>query len=570
MGKHKHSIFNQLFLGLSILLLLGNGILGALAYKRSESALFRQIQSNVENIAQCAAANVSGDILKEIEVGEEDTENYATIIDELALFRDNTELEYIYTLRKTEDGRFLFVVDSDPEEPASIGDECEYTEALDKAFSEQKTMADDEAFSDEWGMHVSAYSPIFHEGAVVGAVGVDFSANWVEEQMVALRNLVIVICVITYGVSVVILLLLVSKFKRSMGKLNKKVEELAGGSGDLTKEIDIYSKDEFGTIASNLNAFIGQIRTLVKEVSQSTKEILETGEEVNSTVTDNVKVMSGMNAEIEDITADMEKSSDSSKVLSQNLAESASQMASFAKNVEEMCGIVQQVNENAREASVTARTDRENALELIGQLQDKVKKTSSDAQKIQQVKQIAEDIGGIAEQTRMLSLNAQIEAARAGAMGAGFSVVAEEVGRLSGDIDRAVAEINQINQEVLSALEAWTGVSEEMILFISGDVVKIYDAFAELGEEFGNTTDTIRGQMVEIGEQSTEITRSISEINTDVQEITSTVIRTAESANNLAQSTGKISESLEALNATTQKNVQNSGKLSEQVSGYNF
>ena len=68
MKVRKIGMFTQLFLWLAILLLLGNGLLGIFIYNRSESALFTQIQSNAKNIAQCAAANVSGNILKRIDI----------------------------------------------------------------------------------------------------------------------------------------------------------------------------------------------------------------------------------------------------------------------------------------------------------------------------------------------------------------------------------------------------------------------------------------------------------------------------------------------------------------------
>ena len=118
MKTHKMGIFKQLFLYLAVLLLLGNVILGFLAYHRSEKALFQQIQSNAKNIAQCAAMNVSGDVLQGIKMGDEQTEEYETIIQELVLFRDNADIEYIYTLRNVGDDQFEFIVDSDPEEPA--------------------------------------------------------------------------------------------------------------------------------------------------------------------------------------------------------------------------------------------------------------------------------------------------------------------------------------------------------------------------------------------------------------------------------------------------------------------
>lgn len=570
MKVRKIGIFNQLFLWLAILLLLGNGVLGIFVYHRSEDALFAQIQSNAKNIAQCAAANVSGDILKEIEIGEEETIEYVMVLEELAFFRDNAELEYIYTLRQVGEKKFEFVVDSDLEDPASIGDECEFTEALGLTFSDKLTMADEEAFTDEWGTHVSAYSPVFDENTVVGAVGVDISANWIAKQMEELRNLVLIICVIAYIGSLIILQVIMVGFKRSMAKLNDKVKELASGSGDLTKEIDISTGDELEVIAGNMNEFIRQIRSLVKNVAQSTETILSTGEELNTTVNDNTRIMSSMNVEIKDISENMEESSASSQMLSQNLSESAEHISAFAQNVNEIRKMVQQANENAQEASIIAKENRSNSLRSINVLQEKMRKTSQDAQKIEQIKQIAEEIGKIANQTKMLSLNAQIEAARAGSMGAGFAVVATKVGTLSSQIDKAVSQINEINSEVLSAVGALTVASEEMIRFVSEDVVKDYDAFANLGEEYGTTTDTIFVQMTEIGDQSTQISQNISDINAEVQSITSVVAATAESANELAYSTNKIAESLENLKSTSQQNALHSENLNGQVSKYTF
>ena len=570
MKTRKMGMFTQLFLWLAILLLLGNSLLGVFAYNRSKTALFRQIQSNAKNIAQCAARNVSGDLLRTLEEGDEGTEAYNIILEELALFRDNAEIEYIYTLRQIGEEQFIFVVDSDPEEPADIGEECESTDGLSTAFTESVTAADEETFTDEWGSHLSAYSPIFDGETVVGAVGVDISANWIDEQMQDLRNLVLIICIGTYVVSLVILGLLMTRFKKGMGKLNDKVKELASGSGDLTRKIDIDTGDELEVIAGNMNAFLGQVRKLVKEVAQSTEEILTTGQEMDATVSENTRIMSLMNSEIADISNNMEQSAAASKELSENLSESAGQIATFARNVEEISNRVQLANESAQTSSAVAKENRKSAMESIEAMQERMRKTSRDVQKIEQVRKIAEEIGAIASQTRMLSLNAQIEAARAGDMGAGFAVVATEVGNLSNDIDASVTEINTINGQVLAAVGTLTEVLEEMIRFVTEDVARDYDAFAALGEEYGATTDSIRRQMQEIGDQSAQISREIADINRNVQQITATVTETAESANDIASSTGQIGESLERLSSTSQMNSRHSGKLNEQVTKYIF
>ncbi len=570
MKVRKIGIFNQLFILLAILLLVGYALLGVIAYNRAENVLFEQIQGNAKNIAHCASVNVDGEILNQIQIGDEGSENYAMVIDELALFRDGTDLEYIYTLRNVGDEEFIFLVDADPEEPAAIGDICEITDALAQAQNEGVTTADDEPFVDEWGTHISAYSPVFVGEEVVGVVGVDISATWISEQMTALRNLIILISLGGYVVILILTSLLISRFKKSMSKLNDKVMDLASGSGDLTREIDITSGDELEVIAGHMNSFIRQIRSLVQDVARSTGEILNNGEELNMIVSANVNVMNEMNSEIMGISTDMEESAASSKVLSESLAESANDIATFVNNVNAIRDMVQQANENAQRSCAKVRANRESTMESIRVLQERVEKTSEDAQQIEQVKQIAEEIGNIASQTSMLSLNAQIEAARAGAMGSGFAVVATEVGKLSEEIDRAVMEINDINEQVISAVQALKEVSEEMIEFVTGDVVKDYDAFATLGEEYGNTTDTIREQMIEIGGQSEQISQNISEINVKVQDITTTVTDAAESANDLANSTTRISTSLENLNTSSQKNAMSSEMLNEQVSKYTF
>ena len=109
-----------------------------------------------------------------------------------------------------------------------------------------------------------------------------------------------------------------------------------------------------------------------------------------------------------------------------------------------------------------------------------------------------------------------------------------------------------------------------MIRFVSEDVAKDYDSFAGLGEEYGNTTDTIRNQMMRIGAESAEISGAIADINASLEGITEIVSLTAESANALALSTDKVSESFDELSEASKMNSVHSENLNEQVSKYTY
>ena len=266
----------------------------------------------------------------------------------------------------------------------------------------------------------------------------------------------------------------------------------------------------------------------------------------------------------------MDRSSASSRILSEDLSKNAEHISAFAEEVLEIQKLVQEANKNAQSTSDMAKENRRNALASLTAIREKMRQTEEDAQKIEQVEEIAEEISSIASQTNLLSLNAQIEAARAGEMGAGFAVVATEVGHLSNDIDQAVKKINLINSQVLAALMAMVDASDEMIHFVSEDVVRDYDAFADLGQEYGDTTDLISNRMTEIGKQSIQISERISDINRNIHDITDVVALTAESAGKMEKSADRITKSLEALKNISQKNVVHSAALSKQVNKYKF
>lgn len=568
MKVKKRSLFTRLFVWFAMLLLIGFGALCFTAYTQAKSSLFEQIQNNAVNLAASAAANVDGESLQAVSQNPEDVNSYDIVLKQLASFRDSADLEYIYTLEKKGAENIVFLVDSDTEEPADIGEECDVTKAMFLAYETKLPTVDEETVTDEWGIHLSAYAPVLQENTVVGLVGVDISATEIANKINVIRNTIALIALGTYLISLLGLFFLVRKSKKNMIVLNDKIKELASGSGDLTKEVDISTGDELEAIAGNVNDFIHQVRNLVKNVSGSTSKLRETGDSLNSTAKDNTQIMQGMSSLIEDITASMEESSASSQVMSETLSQCTEDIVSFAESISAVSEEVDSVNKSAIDTLALVKDNRKNALGKIQDINTRMTGISADMKKIEQVQEIAREVKGIAEQTNMLSLNASIEAARAGESGRGFAVVASEMGSLSANINSAVTQIDAINEQILSAANALAKETNDIVRFVTEDITKDYNVFEDVTEEYKRATEHIRSEMIAISTESNLLSDRIKSVNDQVGVITAMVGATSENATQLASSTKNLVESMDDLGVISEHNVMQSENLNKQVSGY--
>ena len=128
----------KIILMVVVVLVLSNSIFCAVSIINSRIGIRKSIQQRMLDIANCASGSINGDILESLTAEGEGTSGYQTIYDTLAVFRDNVELEYVYSIRDEGDGRFTFIVDTDPEAPGAFGSEVKYTEASPKQPGERQ------------------------------------------------------------------------------------------------------------------------------------------------------------------------------------------------------------------------------------------------------------------------------------------------------------------------------------------------------------------------------------------------------------------------------------------------
>ena len=227
------SVTSKYVLLVGALMLITNIVLSVVMMNQFRDTIHTLVRKDMLDISNTAAGLLDGEVLGELTEEDVGTPKLEDIRDQLSVFQDNVDIEYIYAVRQVGEDEFIFTVDADPEDPADFGEEVLVTYALRQAAKGIATV-DTEPAEDEWGNFYSAYSPVRGPGGkVTGIVGVDFDSAWYEAQI---RNhlrssmLIAVALVIVGGVIVAVftrgVVARVNKLKTQLSALSADVDEL--------------------------------------------------------------------------------------------------------------------------------------------------------------------------------------------------------------------------------------------------------------------------------------------------------------------------------------------------------
>ncbi len=570
MKVRKMSISTKLLLLITVVNILCTVTLGGVIYSKLRTTFISQFKLNALEMAACAANTIDGDMLDMIEIGSEDTPEYNAIYDELSVYRDNSSIMYIYTMKGLDDGSVVFLIDTDEEEPADIYEEYEALDEILVALNGENSAAN-EFTVDEWGTYFSSYSPVYNsKGEVAGVVGVDIGADWIDEQLAVIRNTMIIIGIIVVLMGTICAIVISRSIRRNLNKLNGKVIDLNSGNGDLTKEVEMNSGDELELIADNMNRFIGEIRGLVSNVSETSSSIAQSGNLMLSTVEYNASNIGDINSNISNLSANMEECTASSELVSSNLENVVANVNMLTHKTREVKDYTYSIKLKSDKIVSDVNDNRNNAENKINVIQERIALASENARKIELVQEMAKKIEDIASQTQILSLNASIEAARAGETGRGFAVVAESVGSLSIEIENAVREINKTSNEVTEAVNE---LLEEVTVFsdfVNTNVVSDYEVMVDISKEYGGNVNHISKEIADIEKETTTINQTISNISQSIGEISQAVYDSTESITEINSLADMVNNSMQELNSSAEQNETYVEQLNEKVNRYTF
>jgi methyl-accepting chemotaxis protein len=518
--KRIRSIKTKISLGMMVCVLLVGGLVGFICLRQMKVNLLEQSKKETQSVAAMAAATVDGDLLETIQEGDEDGEAYAAILTQLQNFLLGDDVAFIYTMRYVGD-ELQFVVDADPDGGAAIGESYESYDVIEQAF-QGNVVVDDEVTSDEWGRFYSGFAPIYNSaGELVGVVGVDCSVSTIDEESSAMLRIVVIIEIISLAISLVFAQFISGLLAKNVKAIDRKVKELASSEGDLTQEITVNAKDEVGSIADNMNQFLGSLRGMMLQIQGDGNKLMEITDVINESMKGSVDEVESMSATMQQTTASMIEMNENV----QNIKDQAEASGELAKT------ILLETGENAeRTADIqeNAKKMQNNAIDAKKKMQRQVNEIGSgleerikQSQQVERIGELTGKIVDIATQTNLLSLNASIEAARAGESGRGFAVVASEIGNLAEQSAGTANEISTINKEITQMVKELSDSAFQLLNIVNTQVMSDYDMLEHTGESYYQDAALFREQMESCMEYMKQLQESMETIMNRVSDIAS-------------------------------------------------
>jgi methyl-accepting chemotaxis protein WspA len=231
---------------------------------------------------------------------------------------------------------------------------------------------------------------------------------------------------------------LLRSITRPLGRLLTATDAIS--TGDLTQRMNLERRDEFGTLAQGFNRMTEQLMVLFGQVQQS-------GIQVNTSATEIAATSKEQQATASEIAATTTEIGATSKEISATSRELVKTMTEVSQVAEETALLAGGGQEGLQRMTETMH----NVMEAVGSINAKLAVLSDKAGNINQV---VTTITKVADQTNLLSLNAAIEAEKAGEYGRGFGVVATEIRRLADQTAVATYDIEQMVKEMQSAVSA--------------------------------------------------------------------------------------------------------------------
>ena len=363
-----------------------------------------------------------------------------------------------------------------------------------------------------------------------------------------LVGIVLVMCVITYIVG--------KRMAKPLVKLGNVVEQMAEGNLNASFDGVKDSNDEIGLIKVRMQHMATMLSDIVEKIREASDHMTASSSELNETSEQTLSANGEISRAVQDVAEGSTNMATSILDINDNLGTMSSETQVIDSSVHEIKKQAAIVQESSQMMSDKMRNMRESSVRMdegIATISERIRKVNEVVDKVREIVSVIEEISG---QTNLLSLNASIEAARAGDAGRGFAVVAEEIRVLSDNTSEQLENIKQIISELISECSECVKASENIVEDNAAqkeEIGYVLTEFGTLDEQIGLTADK--------AEEIKKLVETMVELNGNITQ-SSGGLTDVSSAN--AAATEEMTANIEELNAMMHGVADMAGQMHDQ------
>lgn len=388
------------------------------------------------------------------------------------------------------------------------------------------------------------YVPIFQTGDNTQPIGMIFAGIDKNETINSVLSVVLYMIIIVVVIALAGILIagwVANSISKALGIEIRCVEELATGNLNvLLNQKHMKRKDEVGDLNRAIGKLQSDLRNIIGGISDGTNRLIDASNILEQTSHQTFANMNHVMQSVDTITSGAVSQAEDTKNASENIAHMGNLIIETSSEADALNKSADNMLLSSDQTSVTI-DELKNINGEVGKVVDMIENlTSQTNESAKTIHEVAEFISDIAEQTSLLSLNASIEAAKAGDAGKGFAVVAGEIQSLSEQSNNASGNISQIVNALIESVEHVVEAMQQMQAVIDSQNQYII-----------TTEKSVNGVM--------------GEIHTSIQNIRSIENKTHE----LEQARKEIISMIEKLSDIAESNVTNTqetGKVITEVS----
>ena len=367
------------------------------------------------------------------------------------------------------------------------------------------------------------------------------------------------ICTVVMLLTIIITFILGRRLMQPLVKVSTIIEDVANGNIEADFSVVKESNDEIGLIIEKMKELTQSLGSIVGKIRNSSDTMSSNSYELNDTSSQTLAANNEISKAVEDVAEGSTGMAASISKINENLLEMSNETKDINASVDEIKNQTVAVQDSSKIMNDKIKSMQDSSHKMdegISAISKRIETVNTTVDKVSNIVSVIEEISS---ETNLLSLNASIEAARAGDAGKGFAVVAQEIRVLSDNTNTELENIKQIISSLVEECRYCVQASGTIV----EDNAKQKEEIKAVLDEFGSLDEQIQ-KTAEKADEIEELVTAMIELNDDITKSSNSL--TDVSAANAA-ATEEMNANIEELNAMMHGVSEMAGHMNDESDG---